>query len=83
MLGIFHSLGKLGRRFRLNLDESPVSDPILNVVWVMTFGANKPALFARAGPFADPLAVNAIPPVAQFVAVAFSCLLYTSDAADE
>ena len=69
VIHVFHPLGKLGRRFRFDLDKSPVSCAVLNIVRVVAFGADKPAFFARAGPFADSFTVNTIPPIAQFVAV--------------
>ena len=72
VLGVFHTLGKLRRRFWLNLNESTISLTILHIVWVVAFGAGEPALFARAGPFANALAVYAIAPITKLVAVAFA-----------
>src|SRR3989338_7860092 len=75
VISVLHPLGELRRQFRLDLDESPVSGTVLNVVRIMAFGADEPALFARTGPFADALAVNTVSPVTQFVAVTFAAQL--------
>src|SRR3989338_3425417 len=72
VINVLHPLGDLRGRFRLDLDESPVSGAVLNVVRIVAFGADEPALLARAGPFANALAVNAVSPVTQFVAVTFA-----------
>ena len=70
--GVLHAPRQLGRRLRLQLDEAAIARAILHVVRVVALGAGEPALLAGAGELADALAVDAIAPVAQLVAVALA-----------
>jgi hypothetical protein len=65
-------LGSCGGASGASWTKPLVSGAVLDVVRVVAFGAGEPALLARAGEFADALAVNAVTPVAQLVAVALA-----------
>ena len=87
VLRVLHAPWQLGWPLRLQLHEAPVALAILHVVRVVALGAGEPALLAQADELADALAMDAVAPVAQLVAVALAaqqlrlvqtCLLYTS-----
>jgi hypothetical protein len=70
-----HAFWQRGRFFRLMLRESPVTVAMLHIVRVMAFGADKPALGAGTGPFANPFAMDTLAPVPIDLTVTFAAQL--------
>ncbi len=52
--------------------DAPVALAVLDIVRIVALGADKPALGAVTGPFTDPFAMDAFPPVPIDFSVAFS-----------
>ena len=75
VVGVRQTLGQRRRLLGLNLGKPAVSCALLNVMWIVAFGANEPAFLAVARPFADALAVNAFSPVAKNRAMALPAQL--------
>ena len=71
VIGRFHTFRQRGGVLWLMLGEPPVALAVLNIVGVMALGTDEPALGTGTGPFADPFAMDALPPVPIDFAVAF------------
>ena len=52
--------------------NAAVKIAVLDIMRVMAFGADEPTLLAGASPCADALAMNAVAPIAENVAVTFA-----------
>ena len=65
VIGARQALGQHGRLLGFKLGKAAVPRALLNVMRIMAFCAHQPALFTVARPFADALAVDAVPPVPQ------------------
>ena len=72
VISTYKTFGQLGCAFRLKLSKPPIPGALLNIMRVMAFGANEPALLAIARPFADALAVNALTPLPVNIAMALA-----------
>ena len=70
-----HAFRQRWRFLRLMLRKTTVTVAMLDVVWIVALGTDKPALGAGAGPFANPFAVNAFSPVPINLAVALAAQL--------
>ena len=72
VIGRFHTFRQRGGVFWLMLGDTPVALAVLDIVGIVALGADKPALGTGTGPFADPFAVDALPPVPIDFTVAFA-----------
>ncbi len=72
MISIVHTLGQDGSGFRMQLGKTTISAALLHIVWVVTFGTDKPAFFAIGGPLAYAFTVHTATPVPIGGAVAFA-----------
>ena len=72
MVGNISDFRAYRRQFGFVRSNAPLEVAMFNVMRIMAFGADKPAFFTRALPFADALAVNTIPPITKDVAVTFA-----------
>jgi hypothetical protein len=55
--------------------KTPIGLTMLDVMWIVAFSANKPALGSGTSPFTNPLAMNTFPPVPIDLTVAFTTQL--------